>query len=72
MSESNPLRGILITPAGSERAFIEKTIQSGVNQTVRPIRWVLVNDGSTDGTARMRGHYAVPCDWIEMGNTGTS
>jgi biofilm PGA synthesis N-glycosyltransferase PgaC len=68
MSEVNPLRCVLITPARNEEAFIEKTIHSVVNQTVRPIRWVIVNDGSTDGTARIIGHYAGLYDWIDAVN----
>jgi glycosyltransferase involved in cell wall biosynthesis len=66
MSDANPLRCILITPARNEEAFIEGTIQSVVNQTVLPIRWVIVNDGSTDGTARIVGHYAALYDWIDV------
>jgi len=62
----NPLRCILITPARNEEAFIEKTIQSVVNQTVLPIRWVIVNDGSTDGTAAIVAKYAALYDWIGM------
>ena len=62
----NPLRCILITPARNEEAFIEKTIQSVVNQTVLPIRWVIVNDGSTDGTAAIVAKYAALYEWIDM------
>jgi glycosyltransferase involved in cell wall biosynthesis len=65
MSDVNRLRYILITPARNEEAFIEKTIQSVVNQTVLPIRWVIVNDGSTDGTAAIVSHYAARYDWID-------
>jgi glycosyltransferase involved in cell wall biosynthesis len=68
MSDVNPLRCILITPARNEEAFIEKTIQSMVNQTVLPIRWVIVNDGSTDGTAAIVAHYAALYDWIDVVN----
>ena len=39
---------ILITPARNEERFIEKTIQSMIKQTDLPVRWVIVNDGSTD------------------------
>ena len=66
MSDGTPLRCVLITPARNEAAFIEKTIQSVVSQTVLPIRWVIVNDGSTDGTARIIGRYAALHDWIEV------
>src|SRR5438874_1010745 len=57
---------LLVTPARNEEAFIEKTIQSMVNQTVLPKRWVIVNDGSTDGTARIIRHYDAVHDWIEV------
>jgi len=68
MTDPSPLRYILITPARNEEAFIEKTIQSVVNQTIRPVRWVIVNDGSTDGTARIVERYAALHDWIDVVN----
>src|SRR4029434_6683379 len=68
MSDVTPLRYILITPARNEEAFIEKTIQSVVSQTVRPVRWVIVNDGSTDGTGKIIGRYAALHEWIEIVN----
>jgi glycosyltransferase involved in cell wall biosynthesis len=68
MSNVIPLRYILISPARNEEAFIEKTIQSVVSQTARPVRWVIVNDGSTDGTGRIIGRYAALHEWIEVVN----
>lgn len=41
---------VLMTAAHNEEALIEKTIASVVSQTVRPQRWVIVSDGSTDKT----------------------
>jgi glycosyltransferase involved in cell wall biosynthesis len=41
---------VLVTPARNEVQFIELTIQSVVAQTMRPLKWVIVSDGSTDGT----------------------
>ena len=35
---------VLITPARNEEAFIEKTIQSVVSQTILPAKWVIVSD----------------------------
>jgi glycosyltransferase involved in cell wall biosynthesis len=64
----NLLRCILITPARNEEAFIERTIQSVVNQTALPLRWVIVNDGSTDGTAAIVARHAALHDWISMVN----
>ena len=61
-----PLSCILVTPARNEEKFIEKTIQSMVSQTVRPVRWVIVNDGSTDRTAAIARRYAEMHGWIEV------
>ena len=41
---------VLITPARNEEAFIEKAIESVVHQTILPLKWVIVDDGSTDAT----------------------
>ena len=41
---------VLITPARNEAQFIELTIKSVIAQTSKPIKWVIVSDGSTDGT----------------------
>lgn len=43
----------LITPARNEEENIEKTLQSVVEQTHLPARWVIVNDFSTDRTAEI-------------------
>jgi biofilm PGA synthesis N-glycosyltransferase PgaC len=56
----------LITPAHNEAQFIESTIQSVVAQTVPPIKWVIVNDGSTDGTDDIVMKYAAAHPWIEL------
>ena len=57
---------VLVTPARNEVAFIEKTIQSVVAQTVLPLRWVIVSDGSTDGTDEIVQKYAVGRPWLEL------
>ena len=57
---------VLITPARNEEAFIEKTIRSMIQQTVLPMKWVIVNDGSTDGTGAVVKRYLPEHSWIEM------
>jgi poly-beta-1,6-N-acetyl-D-glucosamine synthase len=57
---------VLITPARNEEAFIELTIKSVVAQTVKPMKWIIVSDGSTDGTDEIVSRYAVEHDWIEL------
>jgi glycosyltransferase involved in cell wall biosynthesis len=60
------LRYVLITPARNEVATIELTLKSVVGQTVRPVKWVIVSDGSTDGTDEVVMKYATQHDWIEL------
>lgn len=57
---------VLITPARNEESFIELTIQSVVPQTVRPARWLIVSDGSTDSTDEIVRRYAEKHTWIEL------
>jgi len=59
-------RYVLVTPARNEERFIETTLRSVISQTVRPVRWVIVNDGSTDATAAIVGRYAARYEWIGM------
>ncbi len=61
-----PYQYVLITPARNEAAFIEQTVKSVVGQTVRPARWVIVSDGSTDGTDDIVKRYAADNKWIEL------
>ena len=61
-----PYQYVLITPARNEAAFIEKTLQSVIQQTHRPLRWVIVSDGSTDGTDELVRKYAQSNPWIEL------
>ena len=44
------LQYLLITAARNEEEYLELTIKSVVSQTVRPVRWLIVSDGSTDRT----------------------
>lgn len=41
---------VLITAAWNEGTYIERTIESVLSQTIPPKQWVIVSDGSTDGT----------------------
>src|ERR1700677_2738304 len=57
---------VLITPARNEAAFIEKTLESMIRQTVPPERWVIVNDGSTDDTAAKVRPYLAGHPWLTL------
>jgi glycosyltransferase involved in cell wall biosynthesis len=57
---------VVITPARNEAKFVELTIQSIIAQTVRPLKWVIVSDGSMDGTDEIVRRYAEKYSWIEL------
>ncbi len=64
--EAARLTYVLITPARNEAKFIALTIASVVAQTIQPARWVIVSDGSTDGTDEIVSGYAARYPWIEL------
>jgi glycosyltransferase involved in cell wall biosynthesis len=57
---------VLITPARNEAEFIELTLKSVVAQTVLPLKWVIVSDGSTDSTDDIVKKYMSDHPWIEL------
>jgi glycosyltransferase involved in cell wall biosynthesis len=57
---------VLVTPARNEEAFIEKTIESVIHQTVLPLKWVIVDDGSTDETGSIVRNYLKDHPWIDL------
>lgn len=59
-------RYVIITPARNEGLRIGKTLESVVIQTHRPVRWVIVNDGSTDNTSEIVENYAKKYDFIKL------
>jgi glycosyltransferase involved in cell wall biosynthesis len=63
---TEPLTYVIITPARNEAQFIELTLKSVIAQTVLPLKWVIVSDGSTDGTDDIARRYAADHPWIEL------
>lgn len=57
-------RYVIISPCRNEAEFMRQTLDSVVAQTVRPARWVIVDDGSSDDTPRILAEYAAQHDWI--------
>lgn len=62
----NKIRYIIITPVRDEVCYIEKTIASVIHQTVRPSQWIIVDDGSTDGTSEILDIHAAQTSWIKV------
>lgn len=57
---------VLITPARNEEAFIELTLKSLTAQTFKPLKWVIVSDGSTDQTDDIVRSYLPGNPWIQL------
>jgi len=57
---------VLITPARNEEAYIEKTICSVISQTLCPMKWIIVSDGSSDRTDDIVKKYAEKHLWITL------
>ncbi|NWG29381.1 MAG: glycosyltransferase family 2 protein [Ignavibacteriaceae bacterium] len=57
---------VLITAAKNEESFIEKTIQSVINQLHKPAEWIIVSDGSTDNTESIVCKYASENSFIKL------
>ena len=60
------LKYVIVTPARNEKEHLEMTVTSVVSQTRLPEKWVIVSDGSTDGTDEIAQRYASEYSWIEF------
>jgi glycosyltransferase involved in cell wall biosynthesis len=59
-------RYLVISPCRNEADFMRQTLDSVVAQSIRPARWVIVDDGSTDETPQILAGYAQHHDWIRI------
>jgi biofilm PGA synthesis N-glycosyltransferase PgaC len=66
LSPEKQIRYVVITPARDEAQHIAETILSVAEQTIRPLEWVIVNDGSTDGTGDILERCAAEYSWIAV------
>lgn len=58
------LKYVVVTPVRNEAKCLADTIASMVRQTLLPERWVIVDDGSTDGTGDLIAAAARANSWI--------
>src|SRR4051812_23507173 len=59
-------RYLLISPCRNEEQYMRQTLDSVVAQSIRPAKWVIVDDGSTDATPEILREYAAQHDWIQI------
>jgi glycosyltransferase involved in cell wall biosynthesis len=57
-------RYVIITPVRDEAKFLGETIRSVASQTITPLQWIIVDDGSTDATAEIMEAAAAKHPWI--------
>lgn len=57
---------VLISPCRDEADYMRQTLDTVIAQSIRPARWVIVDDGSTDETPQILAEYAKQHDWIEI------
>jgi len=55
---------VIVTPVRDEADYLSLTIESVIKQTHLPDEWVIVNDGSSDGTSEIIDRYAQKYPWI--------
>lgn len=60
------MKYVLVTPARNEQAFLQATIEGVLAQTVRPLRWVIVDDRSSDRTAEIVQAYLPQYEFIRL------
>lgn len=61
---SQAIKYVIVTPVRDEERHIEATIRSVIDQTITPSEWVIVDDGSSDGTGKIVDAYAAQVPWI--------
>src|ERR1035438_7643243 len=63
MATSN-IKYVVISPVRDEAAHLPRTIESVARQTVRPVEWIIVNDGSSDKTGAIIDEGTRKFPWL--------
>ena len=58
-------RYIVVTPCRNEEKNLPNLVQSITAQTIKPVLWVIVDDGSTDKTGEIIAEAEKKYDWIK-------
>jgi len=59
----------IITPAHNEEGYLQRTVASVQAQVWKPVRWIIVNDASSDGTQLVAQRAASSMDFVRVVST---
>lgn len=59
-------RYIIVSPVKDEERYVERTIRSVIDQTLKPVLWVIVDDGSRDSTPEIIRRYLSTHPFIRL------
>lgn len=59
-------RYAVVSPMKNEEKYVTGTLESMTSQTIKPVEWVIVNDGSADRSAEIVNGVAAKNSWIRM------
>jgi biofilm PGA synthesis N-glycosyltransferase PgaC len=59
-------RYLIVSPVKDEVRYVERTLRSVTRQTTLPVRWIIVDDGSSDGTSAILARHAQAHPWIQV------
>jgi len=60
------MKYVVISPVKDEERHVEHTLRSMAQQTVKPVRWIIVDDGSRDQTPALIARYSENNDFIQV------
>lgn len=66
MSNKKHHQYILISPVKDEEKYISTTVESVLNQSILPKKWIIVDDGSKDKTREIIRKYCEELHWIKL------
>jgi len=71
MKSSNPLINVIV-PVYNAELYLEEAIQSVLSQTYQPVEILIINDGSTDGSASVAKKFTEQTIYIFQSNQGAA
>jgi poly-beta-1,6-N-acetyl-D-glucosamine synthase len=59
-------RYVIVSPMKNEEKYVAKTLKAMVAQTITPVEWIIVNDGSADRSPEIVTSFSRQHPWIRM------